>query len=86
MERSYQGLIQFKDSAVWKQADSDLKEVLSRRENIPSKKERKEIRQARANFVMVSLKTNSKQFKSGKIQFSDFAPLHIIASQTLPFN
>jgi hypothetical protein len=49
LERSDQGLIQFKDSAVWEQAYSDLKEVLSRRENIPSKKERKEIRQARAN-------------------------------------
>lgn len=48
LEHSDQGLIQFKDSAAWKQAYSDLKEVLSTRENIPSKKERKEIRQAKA--------------------------------------
>lgn len=41
-------LIQFKDSDEWKKAYSELKAVLSTRENIPSKKERKELRQNKA--------------------------------------
>ena len=42
------GLIEFKDSPEWKRAYKDLKQVLSTRENLPNKKERKAIRQATA--------------------------------------
>ena len=38
------GLIEFKDTPEWQQAYNDLKSVLSTRENIPNKQERKEIR------------------------------------------
>ncbi|MCJ8315403.1 MAG: hypothetical protein MJK11_20845 [Pseudomonadales bacterium] len=40
--------IEFKDSKVWKQAYQDLKNILSTRENILNKQERKEIRQVKA--------------------------------------
>lgn len=42
------GMIQFKDTPEWAQAYEDLKSVLSTRENVLSKKERKELRQQRA--------------------------------------
>ena len=42
------GLIEFKDTPEWKRAYTDLKTVLSNRENIPSKKQRKEIRKQKA--------------------------------------
>lgn len=42
------GVIQFKDTPEWKQAYEELKSVLSTRENILNKKERKELRQQRA--------------------------------------
>jgi hypothetical protein len=40
--------IEFKNTQQWKQAYQDLKAVLSTRENILSKQERKAIRQAKA--------------------------------------
>ncbi len=40
--------IEFKNTPQWKQAYQDLKAVLSTRENIPSKQERKALRQAKA--------------------------------------
>jgi hypothetical protein len=40
--------IEFKNTPQWKQAYQDLKTVLSTRENIPSKQERKALRQAKA--------------------------------------
>jgi hypothetical protein len=40
--------IEFKDSDTWKQSYNELKVVLSTRENILNKKERKAIRQERA--------------------------------------
>ncbi len=40
--------IEFKNTSQWKQAYQDLKAVLSTRENIISKQERKAIRQAKA--------------------------------------
>ena len=42
------GFIQFKDTAEWQQAYSELKAVLDTRENIPNKKERKAMRQTKA--------------------------------------
>jgi len=42
------GFIEFKDSAEWQQAYTELKNVLSTRENMPNKQERKEIRKAKA--------------------------------------
>lgn len=42
------GPIEFKDSPQWRQAYSDLKQVLDRREHLPNKQERKALRQARA--------------------------------------
>ncbi|MBL4801240.1 MAG: hypothetical protein JKY45_05045 [Emcibacter sp.] len=42
------GLIQFKDTTEWQQAYAELKAVLDTRENLPNKKERKAMRQARA--------------------------------------
>ena len=45
---SSSGMIEFKDTPLWKQANSELLSVLSSRENIPSKKERKAMRQAKA--------------------------------------
>ena len=38
------GFIEFKDAPEWQQAYNDLKSVLSTRENVPNKQERKEIR------------------------------------------
>lgn len=43
-------LIEFKDTPEWQQAHADLKNVLSARENLPNKKERKEIRRAKAKY------------------------------------
>ncbi len=40
--------IEFKNTSLWQQAYEDLKAVLSTRENIPSKQERKALRQAKA--------------------------------------
>jgi hypothetical protein len=42
------GIIEFKDSEAWKRAYEDLKSVLATRENLPNKRERKAIRQAKA--------------------------------------
>ncbi len=42
------GMIEFKNTKEWQQAYKDLKLVLSERENIQSKKERKTIRQMAA--------------------------------------
>jgi hypothetical protein len=41
-------VIEFKNTYQWKQAYEDLKVVLSTRENIPNKQERKALRQAKA--------------------------------------
>ena len=41
-------VIEFKNTDTWKQAYSELKKVLSERENIPNKEERKTLRQAKA--------------------------------------
>lgn len=38
------GFIEFKETSAWKQAYSDLKDVLSHREHLPSATERKEKR------------------------------------------
>lgn len=46
--RSTPGLIEFKNTAEWKQAYSDLKSALATREHIPNKQERKALRQQRA--------------------------------------
>jgi hypothetical protein len=43
----YKG-IEFKNTLQWKQAYQDLKDVLSTRENIPSKQERNVLRQAKS--------------------------------------
>lgn len=40
--------IEFKNTPQWKQAYQDLKAVLSTRENIPNKQERKALRQTKA--------------------------------------
>ncbi len=40
--------IEFKNTAEWQQAYQELKAVLSTRENIPNKQQRKAIRQAKA--------------------------------------
>ncbi len=40
--------IEFKNTPQWKQAYQDLNAVLSTRENIPNKQERKALRQAKA--------------------------------------
>ncbi|MEH6826115.1 MAG: hypothetical protein V7629_19650 [Motiliproteus sp.] len=40
--------IEFKNTPEWKRAYSELKQVLSQRENVPNKQERKAIRQAAA--------------------------------------
>jgi len=45
---SSSGMIEFKDTPEWQRAYSELISVLSSRENIPNKKERKAIRQAKA--------------------------------------
>lgn len=42
------GYIEFKNTQEWQQAYTELKEVLSARENIPNKQERKAVRQAKA--------------------------------------
>ena len=42
------GFIEFKDTPAWQQAYSDIKKILATRENIPSKAERKAMRQAKA--------------------------------------
>lgn len=41
-------LIEFKESAAWRRAYRELKSVLDKREHLPSKQERKAMRQARA--------------------------------------
>ena len=42
------GVIEFKDTLEWEQAYSELKSVLSKRENSPNKQERKKIRKEKA--------------------------------------
>ena len=44
------GFIEFKNTDSWRQAYSDLKIVLSKIENIPTKKERKALRQSKARI------------------------------------
>lgn len=46
--RQVSGLIECKDSPEWQRAYSDLKQVLSQREHLPNKQERKALRQAAA--------------------------------------
>lgn len=46
--RKRPGVIEFKDSPEWQLAYSDLKQILSQRENVPNKQERKAMRQAAA--------------------------------------
>ena len=43
-----QDLIQYKNTTEWREAYADVKEVLSTREHIPNKKERKLLRQQKA--------------------------------------
>jgi len=45
---SVTGVIEFKNTPEWKKAYNELKIVLSKREHIPNKQERKEIRKAKA--------------------------------------
>ena len=45
---SEMGFIEFKDTPEWQQAYNELKTVLSTRENMPNKQERKEIRKEKA--------------------------------------
>ena len=45
---SQAGLIEFKNTPEWQEAYKDLKKVLSTRENVPNKQERKEIRREKA--------------------------------------
>ena len=42
------GIIEYKDTPEWKQAYKELKSVLNTRENLPNKKERKQIRKEKA--------------------------------------
>jgi hypothetical protein len=42
------GVIEFKDTPEWKQAYEELKIILSTRENLPNKEERKVIRREKA--------------------------------------
>lgn len=41
-------LIQYKNTRQWKEAYTDVKEILSTREHVPNKKERKFLRQQKA--------------------------------------
>ena len=43
------GYIEFKDTPEWKKAYEELKNILSTRENLPNKQERKKIRKEKAN-------------------------------------
>ena len=43
-------IIEFKESEAWKSAYAELKSVLATRENLPNKKQRKEIRQIKSKF------------------------------------
>ena len=47
-ESASTGLIEFKDTDEWRQAYDELKNVLTERENVPSKQERKSVRQLNA--------------------------------------
>lgn len=42
------GLIQYKNTKEWQEAYADIKEILSTREHVPNKKERKILRQQKA--------------------------------------
>jgi len=44
------GVIEFKNTPEWQSAYSDIKQVLSQRENVPNKQERKASRQAAAKI------------------------------------
>jgi len=48
VEQQSTGAIEFKNTPEWQRAYSDVKQVLSQRENMPNKQERKAIRQAAA--------------------------------------
>ena len=48
MEPTNSDMIEFKNTSEWQQAYQELKSVLGTRENLPSKLERKAIRQAKA--------------------------------------
>lgn len=43
-----QDLIQYKNTKEWREAYADVKEILSTREHVPNKKERKLLRQQKA--------------------------------------
>lgn len=43
------GFIEFKDTSEWQKAYEELKSILSTRENLPNKQERKKIRKEKAN-------------------------------------
>ena len=45
---SVTGVIEFKNTPEWKKAYNELKTVLSKREHMPNKQERKEIRKEKA--------------------------------------
>ena len=47
-ELNSQDLIQYKNTKEWREAYADVKEVLSTREHVPNKKERKLLRQQKA--------------------------------------
>ncbi len=42
------GIIEFKNTEIWQKAYNELKIVLSKRENIPNKQQRKTMRQTKA--------------------------------------
>ncbi|MFT5727761.1 MAG: hypothetical protein ACI8PB_001902 [Desulforhopalus sp.] len=43
-----QDLVQYKNTKEWREAYADVKEILSTREHVPNKKERKLLRQQKA--------------------------------------
>jgi hypothetical protein len=48
LERKVTGVIEFKNTSEWQCAYNDIKQVLSQRENVPNKQERKASRQEAA--------------------------------------
>lgn len=48
LQQAPAGTIEFKDSAEWAKAHRDLKEILALREHLPTARERKDKRMARA--------------------------------------
>lgn len=47
-ELNSQDLIQYKNTKEWREAYADVKEILSTREHVPNKKERRLLRQQKA--------------------------------------